>query len=106
MTETYAEKYRHPNWQRKRLEIMNRENFTCEACGATDKPLQVHHGYYERGKDPWDYQDETLHCFCVDCHLKADELKRLVHKRIATLAPMGLRRLSERMGVSGGEQEL
>ena len=103
MAETYAEKYKHPNWQRKRLEIMNRADFTCEACGSTNNSLQVHHGYYERGMDPWDYDDDTLHCFCVDCHLKADELKRRLHKRIATLSPMRLRLLSARLGVNGAE---
>jgi len=29
---TYAEKLKHPLWQRKRLEILNRDGFKCAQC--------------------------------------------------------------------------
>lgn len=41
--------------QRKRLTIMQRAEFGCERRGAADKPLNVHHTYYEYGLDPWEY---------------------------------------------------
>ncbi len=65
---TYREKLLDPRWQRKRLEVLGRDNFSCQDCGTTKKTLHVHHCYYERGKDPWDYPAESLLTLCCDCH--------------------------------------
>lgn len=65
---TYWEQLRHPFWQRKRLEILQRDNFTCATCRSTTKTLNVHHSYYEKGKSPWEYPDESLKTLCEDCH--------------------------------------
>ena len=65
---SYSEKLRDPRWQKKRLEIMQRDAFTCQECGAAEKTLNVHHCFYEYGKDPWDYPDSSLTTLCEDCH--------------------------------------
>lgn len=44
---SYAFKLKDPRWQRKRLEILQRDNFTCQECYATDKELNVHHLIYK-----------------------------------------------------------
>lgn len=85
MAKTYYEKLLDPRWQKKRLEILSRDNFTCERCGATDQTLHVHHGYYERGLDPWEYDPKTLHCLCDGCHEIAQERLRDIHMEIAKL---------------------
>jgi hypothetical protein len=82
---TYAELLKHPEWQRKRLEVLQVANWTCEQCGAKDKTLHVHHGYYERGLAPWEYPDETLHCLCETCHTAAQEMLTQVHRIIGRL---------------------
>jgi len=64
---TYADKLKDPRWQRKRLAIMERDNFTCRDCRATDKHLHVHHCFYEKG-GPWDTRDELLITVCDECH--------------------------------------
>lgn len=82
----YSDKLKDPRWQRKRLEILQRENFTCESCGDTTRTLHVHHGYYETGLDPWDYESSTLHCVCDTCHeLQAARL-RDIHYELAKCA--------------------
>lgn len=63
----YWKKLQDPRWQRKRLEILNRDNFTCRDCNAVDKQLQIHHCFYEKG-DPWDTPDYFLLTLCEDCH--------------------------------------
>jgi hypothetical protein len=63
----YFEKLKHPNWQRKRLSILERDGWACRDCGARDKSLQVHHCFYEKG-DPWDTRDEFLLSLCEKCH--------------------------------------
>jgi hypothetical protein len=65
---TYAEKLRDPRWQKKRLEIMERDGFQCRECGDKEAELHVHHGYYGKGRQPWEYPDEALITLCADCH--------------------------------------
>jgi hypothetical protein len=65
--ELYAEKLLDPRWQRKRLVIFERDNWTCQSCNHTDRTLCVHHKVY-RGKDPWDAKDEDLVTLCSVCH--------------------------------------
>ena len=66
---TYKEKLLDPRWQKKRLEILSRDNFACFICGDTKSTLHVHHEDYEYGKDPWDVMDDCfLTTLCADCH--------------------------------------
>jgi hypothetical protein len=71
----YSEKLQDPRWQKKRLEILQRDNFTCLGCEATDKTLHVHHTVYVKGVEPWDY-DQSLMTLCSDCHEARPLLER------------------------------
>lgn len=68
MAKTYSEKLRDPRWQRMRLEIMGRDSFRCRLCGDAESTLNVHHIYYERGAEPWDYPESALVTVCENCH--------------------------------------
>lgn len=70
---TYAEKLRDPRWQKKRLEIMQRDGWKCCCCGSADKNLQVHHLVY-RKIDPWAYADVLYQTLCEECHELRQEL--------------------------------
>lgn len=63
----YSEKLRDPRWQKKRLAILERENWTCQCCDNKEEELQVHHLIYSKG-EPWDAPNETLECLCRTCH--------------------------------------
>lgn len=84
---TYFEKLRDPRWQKKRLEIMQRAGFACESCGDNESTLNVHHGYYERGLEPWEYKSNTLWCLCEGCHLNIQDMLRDLHYEIAHIHP-------------------
>jgi len=71
---SYSEKLKDPRWQKKRLEIFSRDNFTCRDCQATDKTLHVHHCLYEKG-DPWKTESRFLLSLCEDCHVTRQELE-------------------------------
>lgn len=76
---TYFEKLRDPRWQKKRLEIMQRDYFMCMECGSSDKTLCVHHRYYISNREPWEYPDFCFLTLCQDCHFQIkenDELDR------------------------------
>ena len=65
----------NPLWQRKRLEIMQRDNFSCCICGSNTNTLNVHHRYYESDKFPWEYPDDCFLTVCVNCHQEFHDKK-------------------------------
>jgi hypothetical protein len=75
MAKTYSEKLKDPKWQRKRLEILNRDNFTCQECFDKENMLVIHHKIYE-GSDPWDTCNEGLVTLCQDCHDSEHQRKK------------------------------
>ena len=72
---TYSEKLRDPRWQRKRLEIMQRDEFACRACGNKENTLNVHH--LEYSGNPWDAENDSLVTLCQNCHADAETVKKL-----------------------------
>jgi hypothetical protein len=72
---TYSEKLTHPKWQRKRLEILNRDGFKCVLCGNEEMQLQIHHKEYKKGNQPWEYQNSVLVTLCKCCHRVVEDLK-------------------------------
>jgi 5-methylcytosine-specific restriction endonuclease McrA len=68
MKNTYSQKLRDPRWQKKRLEIFNRDNWTCQSCGSDSNNLQIHHLKYHQGKNPWEYDNQFLVTYCEVCH--------------------------------------
>jgi hypothetical protein len=63
---SYSEKLRNPKWQKKRLKILERDDFTCQLCGDKETELHIHHTEYKG--DPWEVSDEFLKTICKDCH--------------------------------------
>jgi|SRR6185503_697763 len=71
----YREKLLDPRWQMKRLEVLKNAGAKCEYCGSGVKTLHVHHAYYERGVQPWEYPNESLTALCKDCHEEVEQKK-------------------------------
>ena len=65
----YSESLKNPLWQRKRLEIMQRDDFKCMYCLRRDAPLTVHHKYYEKDKKAWEYPDDCYVTLCEQHHI-------------------------------------
>lgn len=79
MTKTsYSELLRDPRWQKKRLTILERDQFSCAECGNTKKTLHVHHRYYVSGRLPWEYPGFCYQTLCKPCH---DRVKTLAEER-------------------------
>jgi hypothetical protein len=82
MADEFWEAYKHPLWQKKRLEILERDSFCCLDCGENEKQLHVHHSGYLRGFKPWEYPDCTFRTLCEECHQiaerKREEIKKLL----------------------------
>ena len=69
----YQEKLRDPRWQKKRLEVFNRDNFKCIYCGDENTTLCVHHRVYKG--DPWEVDLDDLITCCEHCHSLIEYLK-------------------------------
>lgn len=74
----YPQQLADPRWQRKKTEILIRDNFTCKCCGDTTTQLEVHHVEYFDGIRAWEYPNDMLLTTCHDCHQK--ELTRYKHE--------------------------
>lgn len=65
---TYSDKLKDPRWQKRRLEIFERDGWMCQHCGENTEMLSVHHRFYINGKLPWEYDDKMLLTLCPSCH--------------------------------------
>jgi len=72
--------YKHPKWQEKRLEILKRDEFTCQQCYDSESELHVHHRNYVKGRKPWEYENSDLVTYCKACHDDiTDAIKSIKH---------------------------
>jgi hypothetical protein len=67
-TMNYSEKLKDPRWQKKRLEVFERDEWSCQRCGDGENTLTVHHLSYSAGKEPWDYPLDNFMTLCQSCH--------------------------------------
>jgi hypothetical protein len=90
---SYFELLKDPRWQRRRLEILQRSDFSCENCESADKTLHVHHKLYRKGAMPWDYSDDELQALCEDCHAAEHVIREELAEVMAKMPPYDLDRL-------------
>lgn len=81
---SYKEDLLNPKWQKKRLEIFERDEWTCQFCGSKKKTLAVHHKKYLKGKKPWQYPKRLLITACEPCHTILGK-KTLIRENLAKL---------------------
>lgn len=77
---TYQEQLKNPKWQKKRLEVLNENNFECSECGSKDTELHVHHTIYRKGNKVWEYENDELACLCKTCHEFEHKLLEDLHE--------------------------
>ena len=72
----YSEKLRSPKWQKKRLEILSRDNFTCQYCKDAETELQIHH--LEYSGEPWQVENDKLITLCKNCHEVESKIGKII----------------------------
>ena len=77
----YADMLKSPKWQKKRLEIMQRDGFVCQHCGDDETTLHIHHLRYDFSIKPWEYNNDDLVTLCEHCHNRVTENKNKLPKR-------------------------
>lgn len=79
----YIDKFKDPRWQKLRLEIFERDGWSCVYCGCKDTTLNAHHMFYRDEEDecePWDYPNSSLATLCEPCHKAEHESLYLSRK--------------------------
>jgi len=95
---TYGEQLKHPNWQRKRLEVLEGAGFECENCGDKESTLHVHHSRYVKGRMAWEYEQHELQALCETCHAQHHEHREILDD----LLSVGISRLQIAIGLLAG----
>ena len=86
----YQKKLLDPRWQKARLHILERDQWQCQRCKASDKTLAVHHRVYFEDVEPWDTPEHALETLCEDCHAEETHQGRDAEKDlIMTLRGLG-----------------
>lgn len=86
----YKEQIKSPKWQKRRLEIMQRDNFTCQLCGDTESMLNVHHLCYHKKRNIWEYEDWELITLCENCHKEEHSSMDYIISEIESIKSRGV----------------
>ena len=73
---TYSDKLKDPRWQKKRLKVLERDQWTCHSCWETEETLHVHHLKYAKSGNPWDSPMKDLKTLCESCHETYGEYRK------------------------------
>lgn len=65
---SWEEQYKHPNWQKLRLKVFQRDNFKCKKCGNKHELLHAHHLRYDKNKYIWEVPIYDIITLCENCH--------------------------------------
>lgn len=79
MAKTYAEKLKDPRWQKKRLQVLERDGWRCLRCDDDKSTLHVHHKTYKGQTEPWDYSLNNFLTLCENCHT-AEQYRDVLEK--------------------------
>lgn len=67
LSQEYIDYLQSPEWDKKRKQRLHLDGYTCQGCGAKNKPLDVHHLTYDRFGNEW---LDDLESLCRQCHDK------------------------------------
>lgn len=98
----YREKLGQAEWKEFARSARERAGNACEICRRSDVQLQVHHAFYEPGRDPWEYAGEDVVVLCRGCHhethVQLQKFRRFVFKKFN---PASFRVLNGALAVAG-----
>lgn len=81
---SYARKLSDPRWQRRRLEILQLDEWKCVYCRASDQELHLHHVVYRYRSEPCEYSDDELFTLCWKCHEDITEISKVAGSEAVT----------------------
>lgn len=76
----YSKKLKDPRWQKKRLEVLERDEWHCQLCCDSESTLHVHHKWYSG--EPWDAPLGALFTICEYCHEEDHSARPVAEARL------------------------
>lgn len=98
----YYEKLKDPRWQRLRLEVFNRDEWTCRKCQSQKDTLVVHHLVYKMGAEPWEYMAAELITLCSQCHEYEHEQRKAAEHRLLEVLRLNRYFVDDINGITDG----
>ncbi len=95
----WKDQYKHPLWQKKRLEALEKAEYICQKCYDGESTLHVHHKRYVKGRKIWEYSIGELAVLCEGCHQEMHAEQDMLKEILARLHPEGW---SEVIGLVAG----
>ena len=89
----WKDQYKHPLWQKKRLEALEFHGYQCEDCEDKESQLHVHHRRYIKGRAIWDYEMENFSVLCEGCHEFFHQNKEKLNAVISVIPPSRMQAL-------------
>lgn len=86
----YKEQIKSPKWQKRRLEVMQKDGFICQLCGDTESMLNVHHLSYHKDRNIWEYEDWELITLCENCHKEEHSTMDYIINEIESIKSRGV----------------
>ncbi len=86
----WKDQYKHPLWQKKRLEALEKAEYSCQKCYDGESTLHVHHKRYIKGRKIWEYAVDELSVLCEGCHQETHAEQDALKEILARLHPEGL----------------
>ena len=69
----YVNLLRSNRWRAFADGIKKERGYRCDYCGAVDRRVQAHHGFYRHGLKPWEYPKRSIWLACPEsCHPRLD----------------------------------
>lgn len=94
----YSQQLKKPRWQKIRLKVMERDDWTCRECHRKDVTLNGHHRFYLRGCAPWAYEMDWLETLCENCHEHREKAIVDVHTALLNCSTGELQLWAKRIG--------
>ena len=65
-----------PQWQERRLRVLEHAEWRCQICGSNKETIHVHHSYYTKGKKPWEYPLGSMIAVCATHHAMIHDARK------------------------------
>ncbi len=65
---SYSDKLETQNWHSFARKIRQENGNFYNACRRGDLVLQVHHTFYDKKRQPWEYESHEMVVLCEKCH--------------------------------------
>lgn len=70
--------------------MLERDDWACQVCGDCETTLNIHHKYYVKDKNHWEYPIDAFLTLCEECHrTEYEDMANMEKELLLTLRKRG-----------------